>query len=281
MADTILGEMTSTQKRVPKSAVAAPRETASDDGSHDDESTQETAAGESGGDVETTETKTDIETSGNASPEAKQDRGLKQAAIEERKKRQDLEQRYREMERENAYLKGRAAAQPDTQAAKQPTREEMDEFFWKEGPSAYYQKYSQQFGQQQNIDPIALKIEMSDSFAEQQIEGYRETRQAFIDAAGKNPYLLQQLRAVVQQGGNAALFVHQQGKILSRAAGVTDIDEYDSKLREKHRKEFEEELQKSNRIIPTTGTARATSQGGSATLHERATLSAMASGNFV
>ena len=137
----------------------------------------------------------------------------KKAVLDERRKRQELEARLKELE------------------SKKPPEEEAD---WYSKPEEAAQRQQAQFSQ-------ALwnqRVELSQDMMRERHEDYDDMEARFVQMAQENPTL----RAEFQKAPNPARFAYDTAKKAAEYEAMKDVDGYKAKLEAEMRKELEEKV---------------------------------------
>ena len=190
------------------------------------EESEETKEQETGETEETTETETEKEAETEETKEKKDDSTpeskasetteeteepwTKKAVLDERRKRQELEQRLREIE-----------------AKKEP---EQAPDWW-----ADPEKAAQHQSQQIEARLYQQKVELSQDFMRSQHEDYDDMEARFMEMAQENPAL----RTELQKSANPARFAYETAKKAAEYDAIKDVDSYKAKLEAEVRKDVE------------------------------------------
>ena len=145
----------------------------------------------------------------------------KEMALDERRKRQELESELKAMRQQMEALKN------PQQEAKRPDLFEDPEGALNARDTAIMQQVAQRF------------TDMSVALAKQQYPDYDEKEQVFVQLVQNDP--TGQLLAQLRQSGNPALFAYQMGEKALKFQQMQDVESYETALREKIRKELEAE----------------------------------------
>lgn len=171
--------------------------------------------------------------------------GFKKGMMEERKKRQELERRLKEIE-EGGSGKDKA----DTPSQEQKPPDPLDD------PEGYARWHQQQTSQQL----ANVKLDLSRDMMRSLHDDYDQKEAEFVEMARQNPVLAQQL----QQSSNPARFAYETAAKAAELKKLENVDEYKAQLRkeveEDFRKEQEakqaKEREKDEAITPSLSTAR-------------------------
>lgn len=186
------------------------------------EETKEQEAGE-----ETTETETDKETEteeaekDDSTPESKasetteEEPWTKKAVLDERRKRQELEQRLKDLE-----SKKEPEPAPD----------------WWADPEKAAQHQSQQI----EARLYQQKVEIGQDLMRSQHDDYDDMEARFMEMAQENPAL----RTELQKSANPARFAYETAKKAAEYDAIKDVDSYRAKLEAEVRKDVEAKLRK-------------------------------------
>lgn len=142
----------------------------------------------------------------------------KKMALDERRKRQDLERRYAELE------------------AKQKAPEAKDE------SSDFFADPDKALGQVKNEIRSELanaKLEISQELMRERFEDYDELESEFVDLAQDNPVLLKQL----SEARNPAKFAYETAQKARKAHELDNVDTFREKIRAEEREKARAELQ--------------------------------------
>jgi hypothetical protein len=178
---------------------------------------------------ETTETETDKETETEEAEEKKDDSTpeskasettedepwTKKAVLDERRKRQELEQRLRDLE-----SKKEPEPAPD----------------WWADPEKAAQHQSQQI----EARLYRQKVELSQDFMRSQHEDYDDMEARFMEMAQENPAL----RTELQKSANPARFAYETARKASEYEAMKDVDSYKAKVEADVRKDVEAKVRK-------------------------------------
>ena len=186
------------------------------------EETKEQEAGE-----ETTETETDKETEteeaekDDSTPESKasetteEEPWTKKAVLDERRKRQELEQRLKDLE-----SKKEPEPAPD----------------WWADPEKAAQHQSQQI----EARLYQQKVEIGQDLMRSQHDDYDDMEARFMEMAQENPAR----RTELQKSANPARFAYETAKKAAEYDAIKDVDSYRAKLEAEVRKDVEAKLRK-------------------------------------
>lgn len=139
----------------------------------------------------------------------------KKAVLDERRKRQELEQRLREIE-----SKKEPEPAPD----------------WWADPEKAAQHQSQQI----EARLYQQKVELSQDFMRSQHEDYDDMEARFMEMAQENPAL----RTELQKSANPARFAYETAKKAAEYDAMKDVDSYKAKLEAEVRKDVEAKVRK-------------------------------------
>jgi len=212
MSETSLEDMLS-DKDLPEAT-----ETEEAEGTKEQEAGEETTETEAEKEAETEETeekKDDSTPESKASETTEDEPWTKKAVLDERRKRQELEQRLRDIE-----------------AKKEP---EQAPDWW-----ADPEKAAQHQSQQIEARLYQQKVELSQDFMRSQHEDYDDMEARFMEMAQENPTL----RTELQKSANPARFAYETAKKAAEYDAIKDVDSYKAKLEAEVRKDVEAKLRK-------------------------------------
>lgn len=178
--------------------------------------TEETAETETDKETETEETedkKDDSTPESKASETTEEGPWTKKAVLDERRKRQELEQRLRDLE-----SKKEPEPAPD----------------WWADPEKAAQHQSQQI----EARLYQQKVELSQEFMRSQHEDYDDMEARFMEMAQENPAL----RTELQKSANPARFAYETARKAAEYDAMKDVDSYKAKLEADVRKDVEAKL---------------------------------------
>lgn len=145
----------------------------------------------------------------------------KKAVLDERRKRQALQQKLDQLEAES----------------QKPNEERPDVYGDPEGAFSHLEK---QFADQLEQQTQSVRLEMSQEMMRIVKDDYDELESEFIDMARDNPALIQELN----QASNPAKFAYETATKAREAAELKDVDTYKAQLKAAARAEVEAELKK-------------------------------------
>jgi vacuolar-type H+-ATPase subunit I/STV1 len=159
------------------------------------------------------------------------------ALLDERRKRQELEQRIQQMEQ---------------QYQNRPAEPEQPSDFW-EDPNTFLESRFNQFGQtllqQWEARQAQTAADRAEAAAKAKYSDYDDAFAKFREQVSINPALVQEL----QRAADPAEFAYSRGKQALELASVGDLDAYKAKIRA----EIEAELRAQSPISPTLPTTTA------------------------
>lgn len=142
----------------------------------------------------------------------------KKMALDERRKRQELERRYAELEAKLKTPEG---------------KEEVVDFF------ADPDKALGQVKNEIRIELANAKLEISQELMRERYEDYDELESEFVDLAKDNPVLIKQL----SEAKNPAKFAYETALKARKANELNDVDTFREKIRAEEREKIRAELE--------------------------------------
>ena len=212
MSETSLEDMLS-DKDLPEATETEEAEETKEQGTGE---TEEAAETETDKETETEKTEKDDSTPESKASETTEDEPwTKKAVLDERRKRQELEQRLRDIE------------------AKKEQEQAPD---WWADPEKAAQHQSQQI----EARLYQQKVELSQDFMRSQHEDYDDMEARFMEMAQENPAL----RTELQKSANPARFAYETAKKAAEYEAMKDVDAYKARLEADVRKDVEAKVRK-------------------------------------